>query len=126
MSPTCKSIHIACPGTRVPCPHTLLDHLLGAPIGSLHPCLDAVRSILMENFVYAGKVAVATWGAMNWKDETLKMIIAIPSTTIGNLLGLKLSEHYYLKVSNTVHVFYERDYALFMSTLSYEACVMTY
>lgn len=50
------------------------------------------------DFLIAGKVAVATWGAMNWKDETLKMIIAIPSTTIGNLLGLKLSEHYYLKI----------------------------
>lgn len=54
--------------------------------------------ILMQYFVYTGKVAVATWGTMNWKDETLKMIIAVSSATIGNLFGLKLSEGYYLKV----------------------------
>eukprot|EP00250_Pteridium_aquilinum_P035416 c9369_g1_i2 orf=303-2060(-) len=50
------------------------------------------------DFLIAGKVAMATWGTMNWRNETLKMIIAVPSTTIGNLFRLKLSEGYYLKI----------------------------
>ncbi|MCO5611101.1 hypothetical protein L7F22_065351 [Adiantum nelumboides] len=50
------------------------------------------------DFLIAGKVAVATWGVMNWKDETLKMILAVPSTTISRLFGLNLSEGYYLKI----------------------------
>ncbi|KAI5074227.1 hypothetical protein GOP47_0010188 [Adiantum capillus-veneris] len=50
------------------------------------------------DFLIAGKVAVATWGVMNWKDETLKMILAVPSATISNLFGLNLSEGYYLKI----------------------------
>ncbi|MCO5580669.1 hypothetical protein L7F22_034539 [Adiantum nelumboides] len=50
------------------------------------------------DFLIAGKVAVATWGVMNWKDETLKMILAVPSTSIGRLFGLNLLEGYYLKI----------------------------
>ncbi|KAH9568723.1 hypothetical protein CY35_03G091900 [Sphagnum magellanicum] len=51
------------------------------------------------DLLIADRVHVATWGLMDTAKETIQMTLAIPGSTLRDLLGLsKLSHDYYLKI----------------------------
>ncbi|KAH9318378.1 hypothetical protein KI387_020147, partial [Taxus chinensis] len=51
------------------------------------------------DLLLAGRVHLVTWGVIDWIGETLKMTIAIPGTTLHDVMDLSnLHENFYLKI----------------------------
>lgn len=60
--------------------------------------MDGTLKCLRIDLLIAGKVAVATWGVMDWIEESVKMTIAVPSTTFKDVFGLELPRGFNLKI----------------------------
>eukprot|EP00249_Psilotum_nudum_P009687 c22095_g1_i1 orf=464-1876(+) len=67
--------------------------------------LDGHVNCSRIDFLIAGKVHIAIWGLANWIDETVKMTLAIPGTTLTNVLGQfnlpKIDYHLKIPISGT-------------------------